>query len=244
MFSSVRAITFDFWNTLVSAPAGGDRRRILRNELLLEVASQWRVDLSAADIERAERAIVFQYERNRRIDYLGTTTDRLVHQIGEHLEVTPDAAAHREVVDRFQQGILAAPPQPTDGAFAMLESLHAHYALGVISDTLFSPGRVIREYMAQIGMLRFFQSFVFSDETGVVKPHARAFRLAASELETETGSILHIGDLRVTDVAGARAHGFRAVQYAGVWHDPEPGPDPEAIIEHWQDLPPLLVDHL
>lgn len=242
-FTTVRALTFDFWNTLVSAPAGGDRRRTLRNQRLLEVASQCRTDLTLADVERAERAVVLDYERRRRIDYLGTSTDRLVRAIWDFLDVLPDGPTHVQVVEQFEKGILLAPPQPTDGVFDLLESLYGRYPLGLISDTLFSPGRVIRDYMQRIGMLRFFRYFVFSDETGVVKPHRNAFRLAASGLGAEPGSILHVGDLRVTDVAGARTHGFRAVQYAGVWHDPEPGPDPEALIEHWSALPPLLGNH-
>ncbi len=244
MFHAVEALTFDFWNTLVSAPAGGDRRRFLRSRVLLEVASSWRADLTAAEVERVERTVVLQYERTRRIDHLGTTTDRLVREMWQLLELAPDEDAHQEVVARFEQGILLAPPQPTEGAVDMLEALHTRYPLGLISDTLFSPGRVIREYMEQIGMLKFFRSFVFSDETGVVKPHERAFHLAASELGTRPGSIVHVGDLRVTDVAGARAHGFRAVQYAGVWNDPESGPDPEAVIAHWSAFPALLGDHL
>jgi FMN phosphatase YigB (HAD superfamily) len=62
---------------------------------------------------------------------------------------------------------------------------------------------------------------VFSDELGVCKPHPQAFHSALSELGVPARAAVHVGDLRRSDVAGARAAGMGSVRFRGQHDDHE-----------------------
>ena len=64
-------------------------------------------------------------------------------------------------------------------------------------------------------MLEYFSAFSFSDETGVAKPHAFAFRKVLEELNCSPDEALHIGDIERTDIKGAVNVGMRAIKYCG-----------------------------
>jgi putative hydrolase of the HAD superfamily len=70
----------------------------------------------------------------------------------------------------------------------------------------------VRAHLEQHGLLRPLAAQVFSDEIGVPKPDPRAFRAALDALGVEPEAALHVGDLRRTDVVGARALGMTAVR--------------------------------
>jgi FMN phosphatase YigB (HAD superfamily) len=60
---------------------------------------------------------------------------------------------------------------------------------------------------------------------------------------TITESIAHIGDLRRTDIAGARGTGAKAILFTGV-HEDRQGPDPDHHLAAWSHLPSILeVSH-
>ena len=101
-------------------------------------------------------------------------------------------------------------PQPLDGTLQALPKLAAKYPLALISDTAWTPGRVLRQIFARYEILDCFQVLVFSGEVGKTKPHPQMFQLALDGLGVQPPECLHIGDLQHTDIAGAKAAGMRA----------------------------------
>ena len=83
-------------------------------------------------------------------------------------------------------------------------------------------------------------AFVFSDEAGFSKPDIRAFEQAGATLGMAKDEIVHIGDLRRTDIAGARNAGLKAVLFTGVREDSDETPEPHAVLSQWQALPEVL----
>jgi putative hydrolase of the HAD superfamily len=83
---------------------------------------------------------------------------------------------------------------------------------------------VVRELLARVGLLEHLEAQVFSDELRVPKPHVRAFESALSALQMPAEGALHVGDLRRSDVAGARAAGMRTVRFRGRYDDSDAGP--------------------
>ena len=61
------------------------------------------------------------------------------------------------------------------------------------------------------GLLEVLEITVFSDEAGVPKPHPRIFAHTLEALGVAPDATVHVGDLRRTDVAGARAAGMGTV---------------------------------
>lgn len=101
-------------------------------------------------------------------------------------------------------------PQPLDGTLQALPKLAEKYPLALISDTAWTPGRVLRQIFKRYKILDCFQVLVFSGEVGKTKPHPQMFQLALDGLRVPPQACMHIGDLQHTDIAGAKAVGMRA----------------------------------
>jgi FMN phosphatase YigB (HAD superfamily) len=103
-------------------------------------------------------------------------------------------------------------------------------------------GRVLRERLQRAGLLRHFEpgSLAFSDEVGVTKPRPEMFLTALRALGSKPGDAAHVGDLRLTDIAGARALGMRAVRYRGFNDDRGEGPEGDVVIDDYRELPGAL----
>lgn len=139
-----------------------------------------------------------------------------VSTILNHLEVAVSEPALATIVARFEEGILEHPPLLIPGAREALSTLAQSYRLGIISDVGFSPGRVLKQVLADNDLLHLFDSLVFSDEAGRAKPHIEVFERTARSLSAEHGEMVHIGDLERTDIIGARQAGYRAIRFVGV----------------------------
>ncbi len=106
------------------------------------------------------------------------------------------------------------PPTLIEGVAEALAKLSSEYKLAVISDTGYSPGSVLRELMRRNNIFDYFHTLTFSDEVGRSKPHESVFRRTAEALNVRPAEVLHIGDLEMTDVAGAKAFGAMAALFA------------------------------
>ena len=86
-----------------------------------------------------------------------------------------------------------------------------------------------------------FDHWSFSDEVGCYKPDPRIFTHALDGLGARAETTAHVGDLRRTDIAGARAMGMTAVRYTGVYDDDsQPSPEGHIVIPDHAELLPAL----
>jgi putative hydrolase of the HAD superfamily len=131
----------------------------------------------------------------------------------------------------------------TEGIDDCLRALSgAGIKLGIVCDVGFTPGAHLRGFLARRGLLDHFDGWAFSDEVGVYKPSAGAFRHALTELGgIEPQHAAHIGDLKRTDIAGAKAFGMRAIRYTGVFDDIHgDGPEGDLVLADHAELPRAL----
>lgn len=89
---------------------------------------------------------------------------------------------------------------------AVLETLRAHYQLGVISNF---DGR-LRAILADLGIAHYFQPVVISSEVGADKPERWIFQRALELAGVAPSAALHAGDDPALDWAGAESAGLRA----------------------------------
>lgn len=225
---------------MVIARSNGRPRQDQRISYLYNLLREVHPDLTDAEIRAAFGRVVSQSESTWRTHHATPTTHDIVCALWSELGVEVDQRHQAETVRIFQEGILHFPPEPVAGLAGALEWAAGRYRLGLISDTMFSPGRVICELLDRFGILRHFSAFVFSDEVGFSKPDVRAFRQAAAALGTTPSDTAHIGDLHRTDIAGAREAGALAILFTGVHYDDEATPEPDLVLNHWHDLPRLL----
>ena len=110
--------------------------------------------------------------------------------------------------------------------------------IGIVCDVGLTPSAMLRGFLEHHGVLWYFDHWSFSDEVGVYKPAAAIFEHALAGLAARPDEALHIGDIRRTDVAGARAAGMRAVRYRGVADDTDTSIDDADVVV--DDLRALL----
>ena len=124
------------------------------------------------------------------------------------------------------------------------DALHALHdrgvRLGIICDVGFTPSSVLRALLDRSGLLTVFTGWSFSDEVGCYKPSQAIFRHALGYLDVAPERAAHIGDLRRTDIAGARAMGMTSVRYTAVHDDPDDGPEADHLLSSYAALLPLL----
>jgi HAD superfamily hydrolase (TIGR01549 family) len=213
---AIKAISFDFWHTLFTEQPGAfrlyqHRRRCLLAEMFPQHGPRLETDLAlACSIEAKSHNRVWQEEHRT------LPAAERVSTILSHLDVSVSEPMLATIVTRFEEGILEHPPVLIAGAREVLFSLARRYRLGIISDVGFSPGRVLKQVLADNNLLDVFDSLVFSDEAGRAKPHIEVFERTAQSLSAQPREIVHVGDLERTDIIGAKRAGFHAIRFVGI----------------------------
>lgn len=242
---SVPVVTLDFWNTLLfDGPPGVDRHRRRR-------LADFGTILSGAGLAVAPAALEEGYDASGA--YLAEIWSRHqdvpveAHVIALLRAVDPElpGRASREVlgalVDAYARPALLAPPRVDDGALEALETLRARgYTLAVVSNTMRTPGTILRQLLDRYGLLGCFKHTTFSDEVGVRKPAPGIFALTLRAVGGEPATAVHVGDDSVLDVQGARAAGMRVIQVTSALLPPPPA-SPDVTIPRLAALPEALA---
>ncbi|UCD44029.1 MAG: HAD family hydrolase [Candidatus Bathyarchaeota archaeon] len=232
----IRAVTFDLWNTLFSDRDYSEHRVGYVSDVLRTL----KMERTTHEIREAYTCAA---DLGRSLSATGdhrhfTNQERLGHVLG-HLDVELPQDAWSLLIGRFENAIWENPPSLKEGAMETLEALHDRYAIGMISDTGITSGRVIKRVMDELGILGFFSSTIFSDEVGFCKPNGLVFGRALMELGMNSSEAVHVGDLLRTDVAGAKGVGMIAVWIRG--DGVEMGPyKPDYEIEVLSEVIPIL----
>lgn len=209
------AITFDYWDTLVVAPRPVDVRG-RRVDAIFEVLEARDVVLEADDIDAALTAVVRVFNENWAANRQFTYVEAVALLV-EFLGLDPDEDLLVDLVDTFVAQSAAAEVALTPNIEPTLERLlEIDVPVAIICDVGLAPSSVLRGHLARHGVLDLFDWWSFSDEVGVYKPDPAIFRHALDGLEIDDPArVAHVGDLRRTDVAGARAMGMTSVRYRG-----------------------------
>jgi len=138
----------------------------------------------------------------------------------------------------FEEASIQAGVAPVEHARETLTALSgANIRIGLVCDTGFTPGRVVRQLLDEAGLSDHLEVLCFSDEVGVPKPGNEIFAKALAELGVRPPEAIHVGDLRRTDIAGAHDFGMHAARFKGVHDDTSDFIEAEIIIrDHRQIL--------
>jgi putative hydrolase of the HAD superfamily len=213
----IKAISFDFWNTLFTEQEGGfklyqDTRRQILTKILCDHGQAFTAEAvaEAAHLEAESHHLIWTQEHRTLV--AAERLQRILTRLNTSL---PDEIC-AQVVAAYEEGILERPPTLVSGAREVIEELAGRFRLGIISDIGFSPGRVLRQVMEDAGVLQYFDSLIFSDEAGWSKPHPEVFRQTGAALQAPPQAIVHIGDLEHTDIVGANNAGFHSIRFVGI----------------------------
>ena len=209
----LRALTFDYWDTLYEGGALPERVALRRTAVGALLGAYGRAlpdeQLRALYEESGNEAQRWWSEEHR-----GYRTDDRLRWILERASVTPREGCEHvaAAADAVDNALLMLPPAMFPGAWQMLRTLSRRYTLAVISDTGFASGRAQDRLLEKDAARGFFSTTIYSMDVGHAKPRREIFEAAVAELKLDPSEILHIGDNERTDVKGALAAGFRAVR--------------------------------
>ena len=240
-----RAVTFDYWQTLVSERRG---------EMRAMQIERWVATLDAAGQARSERELSEAFEANWAVfeDRWRANAGSwgpvdAVDYVSERLGLVPADGLREHLIANFRIVGETAELHPAPGLVDCLRALkEAGCALGIVCDVGLTDSPTLRGRLAGFGLLDFFDAWSFSDETGWFKPAAEAFRPALDGLGVSPADAAHIGDNERTDVAGAKALGMVAVQYTGLtslapWQpEQRPGELADHVVDDLAVLPAVL----
>jgi putative hydrolase of the HAD superfamily len=204
-------VTFDCWQTLIYQD---DRTG-------LDVTSQRVRTLSertGKEPERIREAFAIAWREHqrgwhqRRVFGGPEITAHVLQAISVELPVVEQ----QELVLKLEDQVLEQPVYAIEGARELLTELRASgVRVALICDTGFSPGRVVRQLLDRVGLLEHLEVQIFSNEICVPKPHLRAFSSALEGLGVSAQGAVHVGDLRRSDIAGARDAGMGTFRFRG-----------------------------
>jgi putative hydrolase of the HAD superfamily len=236
----------DFWGTLlIDPPSSDDRYRRRRVDGFESI-------LAAAGLGVRRRALDAAYEASGA--YLGRVwRDGRDVPVERHVSAILDAADRdlpervppdvmTALVEAYARPALLVPPDVDPGARPAMEALAARgYTLAVVSNTMRTPGVVLRQLLEHYGLLSFFKHTTFSDEVGVRKPAPQIFALSLDAIGGQPSTAVHVGDDVTLDVAGARAAGMRAIYLTGGRKRSPAATLAHAVIATIRDLPAAVA---
>ena len=234
----LEAITFDFWQTLASEPPQPvlhPRRVTLWDDILAGEHPRERIDEVLRGVGRHREQLW------RRGEILGAAEAAAL--AATQLDPDIDDRTERALVDAFVRSGEGIELELTPGVeWALRELDERGLRLGIVCDVGFTSGEQLRDVLRRAGILEHFDGWAFSDEVGAFKPDPVIFGHALREIGgIAPDRAAHIGDLRRTDIAGARAMGMVAIRYRGANDDPpEDGPEGHHVLDDHAGLLDLL----
>jgi putative hydrolase of the HAD superfamily len=240
----VRAVTLDLWGTLfLDGPASDDRYKRRRLAAMKDVLAGAGIPVT---LDRLDRAYAMTghwlgqlWRLNRDVpvhDHVGAMLEALEVTLPNRLSSETMMALTRA----YASPALLAPPAVDQGARAALESLaETGTLLAVVSNTMRTPGEVLRQILDQAGLRPLFRVLIFSDECGIRKPAQAIFLQALENLGVSADEAVHVGDDSILDVEGALDAGMAAIQITPDGRATAPV-KPNAVIRHLGELPAAL----
>jgi putative hydrolase of the HAD superfamily len=240
----VRAVTIDLWGTLfLDGPASDDRYKRPRLAGIQAVLAGAGVPVAADRLERAYAASghwlgqLWQVHRDASVrEHVGA----MLEAVDASLPARVSAETMGALVSAYASPALLAPPAVDPGARAALDGLAARgIRLALVSNTMRTPGKVLRQILDEAGLLPFFQVSTFSDECGFRKPAKEIFLRTLENLDVPVDHAVHVGDDSILDVEGARDAGMSVIQVTPEGRATAPV-KPDGVIRHLGELPAAL----
>ncbi len=240
---TIKAITFDLWDTLVIDDSDEAKRagRGLRSKFDERRHLLWEALNAAEPID--PETVLLAFNAGDAAFNKAWKEQHITWPIAERLRVILNGLGRELPEDSFNAVVRAheemeveIPPDAMPGAAPVLERLARRYKLCIVSDAIVSPGSCLRRLMENHGLARFFSGFAFSDEVGHSKPHRSMFESAAGQLGVEIGEMLHIGDRDHNDIKGPQRLGMKAILFTYSRDVDKGSTTAEAICESFDKL--------
>ena len=248
--TTIKAITFDLWDTIISDESDEPKRSAqglkskpeTRHDLVLEAINRH------APMTTEELAIAYKVANAAFVKcwqghaITWTARERLEVLLNGLGRTLPDNEL--DTLAETMAGMeLEIPPDPIAGAVEAIAELAERYKLCIVSDTIITSGSGLRQLLDIHGLKQHFSGFAFSDEVGHAKPHPDMFEAARRQMGVGYNEMVHIGDRDHNDIKGAQTMGMRAVLFTAKRDVDAEHTSADAVCAAHADLP-AIIDRL
>lgn len=232
----IRAVTFDFWNTLMWEEPG--QLRAARLGFWTAAFPQVDATALAAAHDAAHARYLEMWRAGQQ--FVVAHAAALMQEL---LDGELPATAVTTLLEGFDEGGRRAAIHPCGHVGECLMALKAAgIRIGIICDIGLTPAPVVRELLMRDGLLEHFDDAAFSDEVGYYKPAREIFEYALTGLGgVAPHEAAHVGDRQRTDIGGALAAGMTAIRYNAIYdEDIEEGPRAHLVSADLAEVPAFL----
>ncbi len=96
-----------------------------------------------------------------------------------------------------------------EGAKRLLQQTAEQYRVGLISNFTHAP--VIHKSLRKVGIHRYFNAIIISEDVGWRKPSPKIFKDALNRLQVTAHEAVFIGDSPIEDIKGAKDAGLKTI---------------------------------
>ena len=215
---SVKAVTFDLWETLLFEKDGWNQRRMnVRCQNLAQALNKLGVKIPTEQFAFAFKEMTSWLENIWKNNREVTHYDQIQFIVKTASKNTINLKQEwiTQLSSAYTSAIFDIPPILNPDARKVLQWLkNQNIRMGIICNTGLTPGFGLRKFLANEDMADYFDLMLFSDEVGVRKPNPKIFQTASQELQTKPRNVVHVGDNLKSDVWGAKNAGFRTILLA------------------------------
>lgn len=244
---TIRAITFDLWDTLVAddsdepkrAAAGLLPKPEARHVAFVAAVGARFPAVTADDASAAWETSLQWFRHEWKVQHRTPGIEARVRVGLDHLGLPGDTQMP-ELIEELATMEVVHPPDLAPGVQACLAALAGRYRIGIISDAIMTPGVNLRKILEGWGIAHHFELFVFSDEVGAAKPAARVFDVATAAFGCAPSELVHIGDREANDIDGPLNYGARSILYTGIVDRGASDTRADAVCTHHDDMPSII----
>jgi len=240
----LKAVVFDLGGTLLHyESARADLRELNKQGLVAlyrYLSANGRTALPEATVLNVVTSHVMEEWRVALASFRGSSVEAPVKaalaELGIIFSDGEWKAARRAFYAPIQQAV-----EPRQDVRPTLQALSEQgVALGLLSNT-FWAGDIHDEDLTRFDLLDLLPTRLYSCDTGRLKPHPEAFRMALTALGVEPNEAVYVGDRLTTDIEPARKVGLWGILIKTSFRE-EPLEDvmPDAVISELPELVRLL----
>ncbi|MEJ2296725.1 MAG: HAD family hydrolase [Candidatus Lokiarchaeota archaeon] len=205
----IETITFDLWNTIFQNKSYSESRI---NFLLQYLTHKGLIDNRFLLQSCYDHIFLHYSNENPNGNFQHIYNEYRIDKVLKCLKVILSDSEKEEILEVLESEMLNDPPLLKVGVRDALTELSPQYKIGLISNRI-TPGHVIKKVLEKYDILKFFQVTIFSDEIGYYKPNCLLFQKALIHLGAKPGNSIHIGDLLLTDIKGAKDYGMLSIWF-------------------------------
>jgi len=238
---TVKAVTFDLWETLIFERDGASaRRRDARCRNLVRAVNSLGHPVSVEEMSVAINEMVSSmltlWETNKDLACIDQIRLIIAKVSKDSFELKREWV--KRLVSAYNLSVREIPPYLNPEARTALEDLKKrHKLIGLICNTGLTSGAALRQFLADEGVAEYFKLMIFSEEIDIRKPDPRIFHLAAKKMGVQPCEVVHVGDNLKADVWGAMNAGSKAIHFfSREGRDRIAESDPNSLLSQSQKL--------